>query len=201
MIKRVFDFLCALLGLIVLSPLLLLIALLIFCEDFHSPIFRQVRIGRDGRPFGMLKFRSMRVGSDKSGPSLTVSGDSRITHIGSVLRATKLDELPQLWNVLLGQMSFIGPRPEVEKYVRLYNDHQRQVLSFRPGITDIASVMFYDESEQLAQAQNPEEFYIREIMPKKIEMNLAYAKRANLFSDLGIIFATLGRMFSGKSTK
>jgi lipopolysaccharide/colanic/teichoic acid biosynthesis glycosyltransferase len=194
MIKRTFDFTCALIGLIALSPLLLLLALLIWLGDRRSPFFVHVRIGRGGRAFGMLKFRTMRVGADKTGPSLTIGADARITPVGKLLRKTKLDELPQLWNVLIGDMTLVGPRPEVEKYVKLYSAEQRRVLNVRPGITDVASNEFFNEGELLASAENPEKFYIEEIMPKKIQLNLAYMDRANLLTDIGVIFDTFAKM-------
>lgn len=194
MIKRIFDFSAALIGLLVLSPILVLLAILIFLEDRHWPFFTHVRVGRGGKPFGMYKFRSMRVGADKMGPALTIGADSRITKIGRLIRHTKLDELPQLWNVLVGDMSLVGPRPEVEKYVKLYNEKQRQVLQVRPGITDVASNTFFNEGDLLAQAKDPETYYISEIMPKKIELNLGYLERANFFRDVGVILDTFAKM-------
>lgn len=194
MIKRAFDFISALLGLVVLSPLLVILTILIFLDDRRWPFFTHARVGRGGRSFGMLKFRTMRKGADKSGPALTIGADNRITRVGWFLRQTKLDELPQLWNVLIGDMTLVGPRPEVEKYVKLYSEQQRRVLSVRPGITDVASNEFFNEGDLLASASNPEKFYIEEIMPKKIQLNLAYLDRANMLTDIGVIFDTFAKM-------
>ncbi len=191
MLKRLFDFSVSLFGLIFFSPFLLVCAFLIRILDPGPVLFVQERIGLDGVPFRMLKFRTMRVGV--SGASITVGGDQRITSIGRFLRKFKFDELPQLWNVLRGDMSFVGPRPEVRKYVEMYTDQQALVLHLKPGITDLASFAFFDESDLLASAPNPEAFYIKDVMPEKIRINLAYADRANFFVDLVLIAATVLR--------
>ena len=162
---RFFDILLSSIGLILLSPLLLLIYILIRIESRGPGFYSQKRIGKDGVPFRLYKFRSMRIGSDK-GHLITVGKrDSRITKMGYVIRKYKIDELPQLWNVLIGDMSLVGPRPEVERYVRLYTPEQKIVLSVKPGITDYASIAFSDENVLLGQAEDPEEMYINEIMP------------------------------------
>jgi len=189
--KRVFDLLLSSAGIVILSPVLLIVALMVKVEDGGPALFRQVRIGRGGRPFSMWKFRTMVVDAEKVGGQLTVGNDSRITRTGALLRKTKVDELPQLINVLVGDMSFVGPRPEVKRYVDLYSERQRRVLDLVPGITDPASVAFRNESALLALAPDPEEFYIKQIMPRKIDMNLEYSERATLSSDLGIILRTL----------
>ncbi|MGE3681517.1 MAG: sugar transferase [Bdellovibrionales bacterium] len=191
--KRVLDFVSAAAGLLLLSPLFAVIALLIKLSDRGPVFYGQIRIGQGGRPFRMWKFRSMRPRADREGPAITVGGDSRITPIGRLLRRTKMDELPQLWNVLKGEMSLVGPRPEVETYVRLYTDGQREVLRLRPGITDPASFAFFDESELLASVPDPEAYYMRVLVPEKIRINLEYAARRSLFSDLLLIFATVAK--------
>ena len=191
--KRTFDLLLSSIGLLVASPLLLILALAVWLDDGAPVLFRQRRVGRDGVPFWMLKFRSMRVGG--SGPSITVGADSRITRIGRFLRRLKLDELPQLCNVLRGEMSFVGPRPEVEEYVKRYSDAERVVLHLKPGITDPASLAMFDEGEILAQAADPESYYVKVLMPEKIRVNLEYASRADFGTDLLVILATVLRAF------
>lgn len=195
--KRTFDFLAAGMGLILLSPLMVLVAILTRFYDGGAALFIQERIGLDGRIFRMFKFRSMVVGGPGKGSAITVGGDSRITPLGHWLRKCKLDELPQLWNVFRGEMSLVGPRPEVPQYVALYTSEQRAVLSLRPGITDPASLAFFDESELLARSSNPERFYREHIMPEKIRLNLEYASRANLVTDILLILATILRALFG----
>lgn len=188
---RFFDILLSGLGLILLSPLLVLIYVLIRIESRGPGFYSQKRIGKDGVPFRLYKFRSMRRGADK-GHLITVGGrDSRITNVGYYIRKYKIDELPQLWNVLIGDMSLVGPRPEVERYVRLYTPEQRIVLSVKPGITDYASIAFSNENELLGHAEDPEEMYIHEIMPKKIEYNLNFINNRTLGEYFKIIFMTL----------
>lgn len=194
--KRAFDFSAALVGLIVLSPLFFFLAAWIFLSDWGSPFFRHERVGRNGRLFQMLKFRTMVVNADKIGPALTVGEDPRITRVGRFLRKTKLDELPQLWNVVKGDMSLVGPRPEVQEYVSLYTLEQRRVLTVRPGITDPASFEYFDEQRILSQAADPEKYYRSTVMPEKIRINLEYQKRATFSSDLRLILATLARILS-----
>lgn len=190
--KRTIDLAASLGGLLVLSPLMALIAILVKTEDGGSVFFRQERIGRGGRPFRMWKFRTMIPYASALGPSLTAAGDSRITRIGGWLRAHKLDELPQLFNVVAGEMTLVGPRPEVPKYVDMYTPDQRSVLNLEPGITDRASIMFADESALLALQEDPENYYIEKVIPEKIRINLEYAGRATAFSDLGIVLETIG---------
>lgn len=188
---RFFDILLSAIGLILLSPLLLLVYVLVRTESRGPGFYSQKRIGKDGVPFRLYKFRSMRRGSDK-GHLITVGGrDSRITKVGYYIRKYKIDELPQLWNVLIGDMSLVGPRPEVERYVRLYTPEQRIVLSVKPGITDYASIAFSNENELLGQAKDPEEMYVNEIMPKKIEYNLNFINNRTLVEYFKIIFMTL----------
>ena len=189
--KRMLDIAVSSVGLILAAPLCALIALAIRLDDAEAVLFRQVRIGLGGRPFTMLKFRSMRVNSEQRGLSITAAGDRRITRVGRFLRATKLDELPQLWNVLRGDMTLVGPRPEVPRYVDLYTVDQRAVLALKPGITDEATLEFRDEEALLARAQDAERFYVEHCIPRKIEINLAYARRASVWEDLKVILRTV----------
>lgn len=187
-----FDLIWTILGLALLWPLLLLIGLIVKLEDRGPIFFRQRRIGWHGQPFNMWKFRTMVIDAEGKGASLTIGRDPRITNAGHWLRATKVDELPQLFNVLAGEMSLVGPRPEVKKYVDIYSPDQRNVLRLRPGITDLASVKYRRESEILANSQDPERTYVDEIMPEKIRINLEYAAKANVWTDLQVILMTLG---------
>lgn len=189
--KRCYDFTFAALGLLLLSPLAIGIALIVKFSDGGSIFYRQRRIGLHGKPFQILKFRTMVIDADKLGPSVTRGNDPRITKIGRLLRKAKLDELPQLWNVLLGDMSFVGPRPEVPCYVDRYTPEQRQLLDFKPGVTDLATLMFRDEETLLRNAANVEEFYVQHCIPRKFKLNLWYAQRANLVEDTLIILDTL----------
>ncbi len=189
--KRFYDVVLAGLGLAVLSPVLVALAVLIVITDGRPVFYRQKRIGRNGRPFEMWKFRTMIVHADQNGPAITRGGDQRVTRIGRVLRATKVDELPQLWNVVKGDMSLVGPRPEVARYVEQYTGEQREVLDYRPGITDLATLRFRHEETLLRQAGNLEEFYVRICMPRKIQMNLEYGRQANLVTDTWIILQTV----------
>ncbi|MBL7903177.1 MAG: sugar transferase [Bacteroidia bacterium] len=191
MLKRGFDIFCSLIGLVILAPLLTLIAVCIALESQGGVFYRQLRVGRFGKEFYLYKFRTMYPDADKKG-LLTVGGrDPRITRFGYYLRKFKLDELPQLLNVLNGSMSLVGPRPEVKKYVDLYTPEQRQVLNVRPGITDYASLEYFSENELLAASNDPEKTYIHEVMPAKLELNKKYIKEAGLMTDLRIIFRTI----------
>lgn len=194
MLKRGFDLLFSALGVTLLFPLLMVCGAWVLW-DSRGPIFyKQQRVGRRGATFKLIKFRSMKVGSDRSG-LLTVGGrDARITRSGYYLRKYKLDELPQLFNVLLGDMSLVGPRPEVPKYMALYTAQQREVLSIRPGITDWASLRYFEENELLGKAENPEQVYIEEIMPTKLSINLEYVKHHSVMGDFKIILLTLLRI-------
>jgi lipopolysaccharide/colanic/teichoic acid biosynthesis glycosyltransferase len=190
--KRTFDLVASAAGLLVLSPLMLLIAIVVKADDGGAVFFRQERIGRGGRPFRMWKFRTMVPRASSLGIPLTTAGDSRITRVGAWLRAHKLDELPQLLNVLRGDMTMVGPRPEVPKYVDMYTAEQRCVLDLDPGITDRASIVFADESALLAKHADPERFYIERVVPEKIRINLEYADRATPLSDLAVVLETVG---------
>jgi lipopolysaccharide/colanic/teichoic acid biosynthesis glycosyltransferase len=194
MLKRLFDILLAVIGIVILLPLLIVIALLITIDSKGGIFYIQQRIGKNGKPFGLYKFRTMHTDADKKG-LLTVGGrDPRITKTGYWLRKYKLDELPQLFNVLKGDMSIVGPRPEVKKYTDLYNDEQRKVLSVKPGITDYASIEYVDENELLAKAENPEETYVNIIMPHKLELNKKYIENNNLITDIKIILLTIKKI-------
>lgn len=194
MIKFLFDRIAAAAGLLILLPLLLFIAIWVMVDSPGGAFFVQTRVGKNGRPFGLIKFRTMRPLAEQGGKLTVGSHDPRITKVGLVLRKYKLDELPQLWNVLIADMSLVGPRPEVPEYVDRYTAEQRKVLAVRPGITDEASLAYFNENEILAKSTNPERAYLEVIMPAKIELNLAYLKRRNFLSDIGVILRTLRRI-------
>lgn len=196
-LKRLMDVVISGCALLVLWPLLLLIALAIKIDDPGPVFYRQVRVGRNGKEFRIFKFRTMVVDADKKGLQITVGCDSRITRVGAFLRKTKLDELAQLLNVLTGEMSFVGPRPEVPKYVDLYTPYQRQVLLVRPGITDYASIAYRNENDLLEGAQDPERMYIDEIMPAKIELNMKYLHEISPLADIRLIFSTVMAVIRG----
>lgn len=195
--KRAFDIVVSLVLVLVLLPLLVVLALSVVLTSSGGAFFRQVRVGRGGHEFKLMKFRTMRPDSEARG-QLTIGGrDPRVTPIGYFLRKSKLDELPQLWNVLVGDMSLVGPRPEVPKYVALYTTEQREVLGVRPGITGPASLQYIDENELLARSADPERTYIEEVMPAKLAIDLEYVRRASMANDLRILFRTAkGVMFS-----
>ncbi len=190
MLKWLFDILFSLLGLLVSSPLLLLIACLIKRKDRGPIFYRGVRVGRFGKPFRIFKFRTMVVNAEKLGGPSTADDDPRITKIGKWLRKYKLDELPQLINVLRGEMSFVGPRPEVQHYVDMFTEKERAILSVRPGITDWASLWNPDEGAILAGSPDPEKAYMEKIRPTKIELQLKYVKKRSFWIDLQIIAQT-----------
>lgn len=194
MFKRTFDIVASLLGLIVLSPVLLILALAVRVSSAGPVFYRATRVGRHGVEFKLLKFRSMVINADKIGPAVTGAADPRITPVGRVLRRTKLDELPQLWNVLVGQMSVVGPRPESPKYVALYTKKQRGVLNVRPGITSPASVKYRNE-EAMLTGDDWEKLYIKEIMPAKLKVDLEYAQNPSLMRDIVIILQTVLALF------
>jgi len=190
-IKRLFDTTVSAISLPVLSVFFLIIALIIKIDSKGPVFFRQTRVGKYGKVFRIFKFRTMTVDADKTGQLITVGADSRITRVGRVLRNTKIDELPQIINVVKGDMSFVGPRPEVPKYVELYSESQRQVLLVRPGITDIASIIFKKENDILALSDDPEKTYIEEVIPFKLNINLEYISNISIVNDLRIVFLTL----------
>lgn len=192
--KRLCDIVASFIGLLILLPLFLFLGIWISMESRGGVFYKQIRVGRNGVDFKLWKFRSMVPDADKKG-LLTVGGrDPRITRAGYFLRKYKLDELPQLINVLLGDMSLVGPRPEVRKYVDLYSDEQRKVLSVRPGITDHASLEYFEENELLAKSDNAEETYIKEVMPAKLKLNARYINESGLITDLKIIARTILRI-------
>ncbi len=189
--KRLLDILFSLFGLIILSPFLLIFAIIIKCDSKGHVLFKQVRVGRKGKLFKIWKFRTMIENAEAKGLQISSSDDARITRSGKWLRRTKIDELPQLFNVLFGQMSIVGPRPEVPKYVEMYTEEQRKVLDVRPGITDLASIEYRHENDIMAQADDKEATYINEIMPAKLELNKKYIEKITLFSDMKLIFKTV----------
>jgi lipopolysaccharide/colanic/teichoic acid biosynthesis glycosyltransferase len=193
-LKRIFDILLSGFGLLLLMPLFLVIILWVKFDSRGPAFYKQLRVGQNNRDFMLLKFRSMRLGSDKSG-LLTIGGrDPRVTRSGYFIRKYKIDELPQLINVLIGEMSLVGPRPEVRKYVDLYNLEQRKVLLVKPGITDLASLEYFNENELLAQSTDPERTYIDSVMPDKLKLNLKYIDQAGLIADVKIILRTIHRV-------
>ena len=199
--KRLFDIVASGLGLILLSPLFLVLAIWIKSDSKGPVFYRQVRVGRYNRDFRIFKFRSMRAGSD-TGSLITIGGrDPRITRSGYFIRKFKFDELPQLINVLMGDMSLVGPRPEVRHYVNFWTPEQMHVLDVRPGITDPASIKFLNENELLEKAEDPEKYYIEVIMQEKIRLYLEYVEKQNLFYDLALIFKTIGVIVKEKSGK
>jgi len=191
---RFCDIVFSFIGLLLLSPLFMLVALWIVLDNPGPIFYRQQRVGKEGRDFGLLKFRSMRVGADKLSLITIGDRDPRVTRAGYYIRRYKLDELPQLWNVLIGDMSLVGPRPEVRRYVDLYTEEQRRVLSVRPGITDYASIKYIDENRLLAQSSDPDKTYIEEIMPAKIALNMRYINHPTLGEYFRIIAKTFAKI-------
>ena len=189
--KRIFDLTTASVGLVLLSPLLLLISLLIRLDSPGPALFRQERIGRGFRPFRIYKFRTMVHDAPRQGGTITFGGDRRITRLGRVLRATKIDELPQLINILRGEMSFVGPRPEVSRYVELFREDYAEILKVLPGITDLASLQYRHEAEILGQCENPEEEYVTRVLPEKIRLAKEYLNRSSLRFDVMLMLKTV----------
>jgi len=194
MAKRAFDLFFSIAGLLILSPVLLVVALAVRLSSPGPAIFRSRRVGRSGKQFSLLKFRTMTEDAQLKGPMITIGDDPRITRLGAFLRKSKIDELPQLLNVVKGEMSLVGPRPEVPEYVSLYTAEQRSVLDLVPGITDPASIKYAHESDLLAATERPEASYVHHVMPDKIRMNLDYAARASVWTDLLTVFETLARI-------
>jgi lipopolysaccharide/colanic/teichoic acid biosynthesis glycosyltransferase len=196
MIKRCFDLFFSILGIILLLPVFLFVTVWICIDSWGTVFYRQQRVGRNGIDFTLYKFRTMKVGADKNG-LLTVGGrDPRITRSGYLLRKYKLDELPQLFNVLIGDMSLVGPRPEVRRYVNYYTTDQKMVLNVKPGITDYASIEYSEENELLAKAADPEKYYIEEVMPAKLLLNRKYIDEQDMATDMRIIWRTLKKIWS-----
>ncbi len=194
MIKRVFDIVVSFFGLVVILPVFFIIAIAVIIESRGGVFYLQKRVGKNNKDFKIFKFRTMYTNSDKKGLLTVGSDDKRITKIGLILRKYKLDELPQLINVLIGNMSLVGPRPEVRKYVNLYTNEQKKVLGVKPGITDPASLKYSNENEILAQFDDPEKVYIEEIMQAKLNINLEYIKTRSLKSDFKVIIDTLKKI-------
>ena len=189
--KRFFDIAASFVGLVILSPFLLLGTLLIWLQDFHSPFYVPWRMGRAGKKFRMMKLRSMVHQADTTGVSSTAGDDPRITWVGRIIRKFKLDEFPQLWNVLKGEMSLVGPRPNVEDETRLYTDEEKHLLDVRPGITDMASIVFADESDILKGHDDPNLAYNQLVRPWKSRLGLLYVKHFSFWLDLRLIFLTI----------
>ena len=196
--KRILDILVAFLGLVLLSPVLLVVLVLIWLQDFHSPFYIAPRVGKNGRIFQMVKLRSMTVGADKTGVDSTSATDSRITAVGRFVRKCKLDEISQLWNVLVGDMSLVGPRPNVKRETNLYTDVEKHLLSVRPGITDFASIVFADEGDILKGSPDPDIDYNQLIRPWKSRLGLIYIENRTMWVDLRLIFYTAIAMVSRK---
>jgi lipopolysaccharide/colanic/teichoic acid biosynthesis glycosyltransferase len=196
MLKRFFDLILSLMGLLITVPILFLITILIKISSSGPVFYKQVRVGKNNKDFEIFKFRTMHLNADKKG-LLTVGGrDPRVTSIGYYLRKFKLDELPQLINVFKGDMSFVGPRPEVRQFVNLYSEIQKKVLNVKPGITDLASIEFRNENEILSKEEDPKQYYIDYIMPKKLEINLKYINQRNLLKDFVVIIKTIKVIFN-----
>jgi len=193
--KRLFDFVAATAGMLLLSPLLLLAAFLIKIDSPGPVFFKQERVGRGFRPFLIYKFRTMVDDASQRGSLITVGADPRITRVGHFLRRTKIDELPQLINVLKGEMSLVGPRPEVPRYVEMFRKDYEEILRVRPGITDTASLKYQDEAEILSRAGNAEEEYVQHILPEKVRLAKDYVRRSSIMYDLGLILRTAPKLF------
>ncbi len=193
--KRLFDVLSSFLILVIFLPVWLVIALLVAVESPGGVFYKQVRVGKNNRDFYLYKFRTMRVGADKNGLLTVGERDNRITRVGYFLRKYKIDEFPQLINILKDDMSIVGPRPEVRKYVNMYSPEQLRVLSVRPGLTDYASIKYVNENEVLAAAEDPEKTYIEEIMPAKLQLNLQYIANQSFLEDVKLVFGTFRAIF------
>lgn len=189
-LKRVFDIVCSLILLVILSPVMLVLSLMIVCDSKGGVFYRQERVTTNGRIFKIFKFRTMVKDADKKGTLVTVGNDSRITRVGKLLRKARLDEFPQLINVLKGDMSFVGTRPEVQKYVERYNDEMYATLLMPAGITSTASIMYKDEDEILSNCEDVDETYINKVLPEKMKYNLEYIENFNFFYDIKIMIQT-----------
>lgn len=190
MVKRIFDAIVSLAGLVIASPILIPAMVVVWLQDYHSPFYIAPRVGKEGTLFRMVKLRSMIVSADKAGIDSTSAGDARITRIGHFIRRYKLDELSQLWNVLKGDMSLVGPRPQVQRDVAIYTDEERRLLSVKPGITDISSIVFADEGEILKGSKDPDLDYNQLIRPSKSRLGLLYIDRQSLLLDIRLVYLT-----------
>lgn len=192
--KRIFDCTAAVVALVVFSPLLLVLSVWILLDSPGGVFYKQIRVGKNQKEFYLLKFRSMRTNADKSG-QLTIGNDARVTRVGRFIRKFKFDEIPQLINIIKGEMSVVGPRPEVPKYVTMYSEEQLKVLDVLPGLTDYASIEYLNEQEVLGAADDPERVYIQEVMPAKLKLNLKYIEERNFWLDIQLVFKTLFKIF------
>lgn len=192
--KRIFDLTSSVIVIVLLSWLFIIVSIWILIDSKGGIFYKQIRVGKNGKEFKLLKFRSMKTGADKSG-QLTVGNDARVTRVGHFIRKTKIDEFPQLLNIIKGDMSVVGPRPEVPKYVALYNEEQMRVLSVRPGLTDLASLKYFNEQEVLGKSLDPEKTYIEEVMPEKLRLNLQYVSQRSFYLDMSLIFRTIAKIF------
>ncbi len=199
--KRVFDAIISSLGLLLLGPVFLIVALMIKLDSRGPVFFKQARIGREFRSFFIYKFRTMIADAASRGGTLTVGSDPRITRVGAVLRTTKIDEIPQLINIFKGDMSFVGPRPEVLEFVELFRSDYEEILRVRPGLTDLASLKYRNEAMALAQAEDPHEDYLKRVLPDKIRLAKEYIRRSSFLFDLGLIIKTLVRLFECRLTQ
>ena len=193
--KRAIDISFSLVGLIVLTPVFLVVLILIKIDSPGPVFYKQIRVGKDGKEFFIYKFRKMYHSQNIKGPNVTITNDVRLTKFGRVLMKHKIDELPQIWNVLKGDMSIVGPRPELPCFVKLYTEEQWEILKVRPGITDYATIDYIDEGELLGQSKDPEKFYIEMLMGKKLVQNTKYINEMSVYTDIKIIFATLSKIF------
>lgn len=198
--KRIFDLICSALGIVVLSPIFIIVFLLIKIESPGPGFYTQQRVGRNGRMFNLFKFRTMHLNSDKLTAITVGARDPRITRIGYYLRKYKIDELPQLINVVRGDMSLVGPRPELKKFVDLYTPEQREVLTVRPGITDFASLEFRNENELLEGKEDPIKYYVDEILPAKLALSLRYVRTRSFLLDIKIILRTIKAVFVNRES-
>ncbi|MFK8110702.1 MAG: sugar transferase [Rubripirellula sp.] len=196
MAKRIMDLLVSSLGIVILSPFLIMIAIAVRVTSPGPVLFRQTRVGRNLEAFQILKYRTMVVDAEKLGLQITAGADPRITWVGRILRKSKLDELPQLFNVLKGEMSLVGPRPEVPKYVEMFRDEFQRILVVRPGVTDLASIKYRDESEILSEAEDPEQAYIDQVLPDKLKLSEEYALHSSIALDFWILWKTFLRILS-----
>ena len=199
--KRLFDLFCSIFGLILLLPIFIAIAIWITLDSKGGIFYKQTRVGKDNKDFKLIKFRTMRPDSDRLGQLTTGINDARITSAGGTLRRFKLDELPQLFNVLTGEMSLVGPRPEVRKYVELYTPEQQKVLSVKPGLTGYSALEFSNEGEVLSRQSDPEDFYINELMPKKLDMELRYVEESSFWGDVILVTKTCLKIFGKRGRR
>jgi lipopolysaccharide/colanic/teichoic acid biosynthesis glycosyltransferase len=191
--KRIFDICSALFALVLFSPMIIIISIWIALDSRGGIFYRQIRVGKNQKEFGLFKFRSMRPNSDQAG-QITIGNDSRVTTVGRFIRRFKIDEVPQLINIIKGDMSVVGPRPEVPKYVKMYSEEQLKVLCVLPGLTDYASIEYLDEQKILGASEDPDKAYIEEVMPAKLKLNLKYIADRGFWLDIKLIFRTIGRI-------